>query len=121
MQAATVMIQSALPSIDTQLEERLRRASQTGRIRFSEFFKDFDPLKSGVITSRLPASSDPLHGTIIYLSYSEMQFCRCLDQHLSVRLSEADYDFLVAKYGNAARGTVNYRAFCNAMEKGVCM
>ena len=57
MQAATVMIQSALPSIDTQLEERLRRASQTGRIRFSEFFKDFDPLKSGVITSRLPASS----------------------------------------------------------------
>ena len=114
-----MMIQSPLPSIDTQLEERLRRASQTGRIRFSEFFKDFDPLKSGVITSRLPASS--LHGSIIYLSCSEMQFCRCLDQHLSVRLSEADYDFLVGKYGNAARGTVNYRAFCNAMEKGVCM
>ena len=36
-----------------------------------------------------------------------------------MRLSEADYDFLVGKYGNAARGTVNYRAFCNAMEKGV--
>ena len=69
MQAATVMIQSALPSIDTQLEERLRRASQTGRIRFSEFFKDFDPLKSGVITSRLPASSDPLHCSIYFVLF----------------------------------------------------
>ena len=47
-----------------------------------------------------------------------MQFCRCLDQHLSLRLSEADYDFLVGKYGDRKRGTVNYRAFCNAMEKG---
>lgn len=48
-----------------------------------------------------------------------MQFCRCLDQHLSLRLSEADYDFLVGKYGNRERGTVNYRAFCKAMEDGV--
>ena len=67
MQAATVMIQSALPSIDTQLEERLRRASQTGSIRFSEFFKDFDPLKSGVITSRLPASSFARHNYLLVL------------------------------------------------------
>ena len=50
-----------------------------------------------------------------------MQFCRCLDQHLSLRLSEADYDFLVGKYGNRERGTVNYRAFCKAMEDGVCV
>lgn len=48
-----------------------------------------------------------------------MQFCRCLDQHLSLRLSDADYDFLVGKYGDRERGTVNYRAFCKAMEDGV--
>lgn len=48
-----------------------------------------------------------------------MQFCRCLDQHLSVRLSEADYEFLVSKYGDKDKDTVNYRAFCKAMEDGV--
>jgi Ca2+-binding EF-hand superfamily protein len=95
--ATAVLAQPALqPSVGSQVEERLRRSSQTGRIRFSEFFKDYDPLKSGDIT--------------------KMQFCRCLDQHLSLRLSEADYDFLVGKYGHRAKGTVNYRAFCNAME-----
>ena len=49
----------------------------------------------------------------------EMQFVRCLDQHLSLRLSEADYDYLVSKYGDRARGTVDYRAFCKAMEDGM--
>lgn len=53
-----------------------------------------------------------------YLLITEMQFCRCLDQHLSLRLSEADYDFLVSKYGDREKGTVNYRAFCKAMEDG---
>ena len=54
LQAAAVLAQSPLqPSIGSQVEERLRRSSQTGRIRFSEFFKDYDPLKSGVITSML--------------------------------------------------------------------
>ena len=57
----------------------------------------------------------------MYVHYNfvqEMQFCRCLDQHLSLRLSEADYEFLVSKYGDMDKGTVNYRAFCKAMEDG---
>ena len=49
---------------------------------------------------------------------AEMQFCRCLDQHLSLRLSEADYEFLVSKYGDKDKSTVNYKAFCKAMEDG---
>lgn len=51
VQAAAVLSHTPQPSVGSQVEERLRRTSQTGRIRFSEFFKDFDPLKSGVITS----------------------------------------------------------------------
>lgn len=53
-QAATVLVNSSQQYIGSQVEEKLRRSSQTGRIRFSEFFKDYDPLKSGVITSMLP-------------------------------------------------------------------
>ena len=44
-------------TMGSQVEERLRRTSQTGRIRFSEFFKDYDPLKSGVITSTFLAQT----------------------------------------------------------------
>ena len=55
---------------------------------------------------------------VLFPFLTDMQFCRCLDQHLSLRLSEADYDFLVSKYGDRQKGTVNYRAFCRAMEDG---
>ena len=60
-----MLAQPALqPSVGSQVEERLRRSSQTGRIRFSEFFKDYDPLKSGDITSMdlQLACSFPKHG-----------------------------------------------------------
>lgn len=53
-----------------------------------------------------------LHSTL------ELQFCRCLDQHLSLKLSEADYDFLVSKYTDKDKDMVNYRAFCTAIEEG---
>ena len=37
------------PSVGCDVENRLRHATQ--RIRVSEFFKDFDPLRTGFITS----------------------------------------------------------------------
>lgn len=36
----------------SSLEERLKYITQIKRIRVSEFFKDFDPLRSGFITSK---------------------------------------------------------------------
>ena len=38
-------------SVGSAVEERLKHATQTRRIRVSEFFKDYDPLRSGFITS----------------------------------------------------------------------
>ena len=35
------------------VEEQLRHVTQIKRIRVSEFFKDFDPLRSGYITSKM--------------------------------------------------------------------
>ena len=43
---ATVAFKSA-----ENVEDQLRHVTQTKRIRVSEFFKDFDPLRSGYITS----------------------------------------------------------------------
>ena len=34
----------------TSIEEKLHHSTQIKRIRVSEFFKDFDPLRSGFIT-----------------------------------------------------------------------
>lgn len=36
----------------SSLEDRLKYITQIKRIRVSEFFKDFDPLRSGFITSK---------------------------------------------------------------------
>lgn len=36
----------------SSLKERLKYITQIKRIRVSEFFKDFDPLRSGFITSK---------------------------------------------------------------------
>ena len=47
------------PSVVCDVENRLRHATQ--RIRVSEFFKDFDPLRTGFITSE--------HFVVIYCSY----------------------------------------------------
>ena len=47
------------PSVGCDVENRLRHATQ--RIRVSEFFKDYDPLRTGFITS------EPF--VIIYCSY----------------------------------------------------
>ena len=46
----------AFKSAET-VEDQLRHVTQIKRIRVSEFFKDFDPLRSGYITSKPAAKS----------------------------------------------------------------
>ena len=53
---------------------------------------------------------------VIFLSGE--QFRRCLDQHLGLRITEADYAYLCEKYGTQQTGRVNYRAFAGALENG---
>lgn len=78
------------------IEAKIRHTTQTKRIRVSEFFKDYDPLRSGFI--------------------SETQFCRCLDQHIGLKLSQQDREFLAGKYGARKPGMIDYRTFSAALE-----
>ena len=43
------------------IEAKIRHTTQTKRIRVSEFFKDYDPLRSGFISGETPS-----HYTIVY-------------------------------------------------------
>lgn len=43
------------------VEDQLRHVTQIKRIRVSEFFKDFDPLRSGYITSKAPKIHHVVH------------------------------------------------------------
>ena len=55
-----------------------------------------------------------------FLCLPGTQFRRCLDEHLGLRLSEADYEFLSDKYDQKKSGRINYRAFSEALENGEC-
>ncbi len=47
------------------------------------------------------------------------QFRRCLDQYLSVKLSDDDFSILCKKYITSQDGQVNYRVFTAQLENGI--
>lgn len=81
-----------------QLEDRLRATVFKNRIRLNEFFKDYDPLRSGFVT--------------------QSQFRRCVDI-LQLELTETEFKTLVDMYGDETRGVamVGYLAFCESIDK----
>nr|CAB3262790.1 uncharacterized protein LOC100183292 [Phallusia mammillata] len=80
-----------------KIENDIRTTLKTKRVRVSEFFKDFDRLRSGYITPS--------------------QFKRCLDQFLGLKLSEDQANQLVEKYRLKKDNMVNYRAFSDVIDK----
>ncbi|CAB4029917.1 Hypothetical predicted protein [Paramuricea clavata] len=80
------------------IEDRIRNAVNAKKVRCTEYFKDYDRLRTGYITSA--------------------QFERCLDQLFSVQLSQPETQVLLSKYGNnpQQRGMVCYRDFCAAID-----
>ena len=80
-----------------KIEDGIRTIMQTKRIRVTEFFKDFDRLRSGFIT--------------------ESQFQRGLDQFLGLRLTTQEVANLIEKYKLRQDGMVNYRAFSEAIDR----
>lgn len=78
-------------------EEKIQTEVRTKRIRVSEFFKDFDRLRSGCIT--------------------ESQFKRCLNQKLGVTLNEDEIDQLIQKYSVPKTKMVNYRGFSETIDQ----
>eukprot|EP00731_Ephydatia_muelleri_P005665 Em0002g1841a len=89
----------ATAALQLDVEDKLRAAAKSRSIRVSEFFKDYDTLRSGFIT--------------------RTQFQRSLDQHLGLHLSDEECMFLAGQYDTRHDGTVNYVAFCNNMEKAL--
>ena len=82
-----------------KIEDDIRTTMQTKRVRVTEFFKDFDRLRSGFIT--------------------ESQFQRGLDQFLNLRLTSPQVNNLIEKYGLRKDRTdlVNYRLFSEAIDR----
>ncbi|KAL8564995.1 hypothetical protein ACOMHN_003371 [Nucella lapillus] len=72
--------------------DEIRTLAQTKRIRVTEFFQDYDKLRSGFVTAA--------------------QFFRCLWQTLNLKLGpEAEQD-MINRYDVHRDGTINYRLFC---------
>ncbi|XP_071105662.1 EF-hand calcium-binding domain-containing protein 6-like [Haliotis cracherodii] len=86
----------AASSVSQRVEDNLRTLAQTKRIRVTEFFQDFDKLRSGFIT--------------------EPQFFRCLWQTLGVQLNPNEEVALREKYDLYRSGRVNYKRFCQEID-----
>jgi len=87
----------AAAAVASTVEENVRTLALTKRIRVSEFFQDYDKLRSGFVT--VP------------------QFFRCLWQTLSLKLSEDEEKALNLKYGLTNNGKINYKNFCDVIEE----
>ncbi|EDO33216.1 predicted protein [Nematostella vectensis] len=79
------------------LEDKIRLDVNARNVRLTEYFKDFDRLRTGFIT--------------------KPQFERCLDQLFGIVLTPEQDALLMAKYGSDAKqkGMVNYRMFCHVI------
>lgn len=78
-------------------EEDIRTEVRTKRVRVSEFFQDFDRLRSGYIT--------------------ESQFKRCLNQKLGLALHPYQVHGLCEKYNTKGNGMINYRLFSDVIDE----
>ncbi|XP_076448305.1 uncharacterized protein LOC143285015 [Babylonia areolata] len=83
---------AAAVGISPAMCDEIRTLAQTKRIRVTEFFQDYDKLRSGFVTAA--------------------QFFRCLWQTLNLKLSPADEQALTDRYDVRRDGSINYRLFC---------
>ncbi|XP_071953709.1 uncharacterized protein [Antedon mediterranea] len=79
------------------IEDRIRTAVLSKRVRVSEFFKDYDRLRSGYVT--------------------RTRFTRCLDQSFGIILAPEDENCLLSKYNDKNDGMINYHSFANNIEQ----
>lgn len=79
------------------LEDRIRTVTFQKRIRINEFFKDFDPLRSGYV--------------------SQPQFRRCLNM-CGVNLTNVEAQLLLDTYLDKERHKVHYVRFADNIDQG---
>jgi Ca2+-binding EF-hand superfamily protein len=83
------------PALD-DVEKKLKHIVNERRIRVSEFFRDFDPLRSGYITKG--------------------QFVRCMSQNLGLPLTDEEFGQIADKYIGNEQGMVNYPLFIGTIQ-----
>lgn len=79
------------------LEDNIRTQALTKRIRITEYFQDFDQLRSGFI--------------------SEQQFLRCLWNTLGLQPTEEEVQQFKNKYDLKNDGRINYKLFCEEIDR----
>jgi len=79
------------------IENHIRTEAFTKRIRPSEFFLDYDRLRSGFVTFT--------------------QFFRVLWENLGIKLSEEQQQELIRRYDIKQDGRLNYRLFCDIINQ----
>lgn len=87
---------AAAAAVDN-IHNSIRTLSQTKRIRVTEFFQDFDKLRSGFVTAP--------------------QFFRCLWQTLGIKLNPEEEELIKQKYDIKNNGEINYKAFCHEIDR----
>lgn len=87
---------AATAAIDN-FHNSIRTLAQTKRIRVTEFFQDFDKLRSGFVTAP--------------------QFSRCLWQTLGIQLSPAQEELVKMNYDLKGNGQINYKIFCDIIDQ----
>ncbi|CAF1138992.1 unnamed protein product [Adineta steineri] len=85
------------PTIIRLAEEKIRVKTIASGLRITEFFIDFDRLRSGFVTSS--------------------QFKRCLDTNLRVQLLPEEEQLLFQKYDLKHDGNICYREFCDVINR----
>ncbi|CAF4055843.1 unnamed protein product [Rotaria sordida] len=78
-------------------EEKIRIKTIALGLRVTEFFHDFDRLRSGYVTAS--------------------QFKRCLDTNLRLQLSSVEEELLFQKYDLKHDGSICYREFCDIINR----
>lgn len=79
------------------IEEKIRVKTISMGLRVTEFFHDFDRLRSGFVT--------------------RSQFKRCLDTNLRLQLTNEEESLLFYKYDIKRDGNICYRQFCDVINR----
>ena len=96
-------------------EEKIRVKTIALGLRVTEFFHDFDRLRSGYVTAsqfkRFVSHSS------VGLRKGPFSLSRCLDTNLRLQLSLDEERLLFGKYDLKGDGTICYREFCQVINR----
>jgi hypothetical protein len=95
-------------------EEKIRVKTIALGLRVTEFFHDFDRLRSGYVTAS--QFKRYIINRILFKLSSSLSY-RCIDTNLRLQLSPEEEELLFKKYDLKHDGTICYREFCNVINR----